>query len=414
MLTACSIGSYWTKVRQCFGLGMCILAVSVYGQPRLDSNRIVFDADLETGAERLLIDWQKLEGKRLALVANHTAMIGDSHLVDMLLARGLNITRVFAPEHGFRGTADAGKLVASITDPVTGIPITSLYGSRKKPKPSDLTNVDLILFDIQDVGVRYYTYISTMHYVMEACAEADIPFWVLDRPNPNGFYVDGPVLQEEFSSFVGLHPIPLVHGLTVGELARMINGEGWLKGGMTCDLQVITCGGYSHKDFYQLPIPPSPNLPNMSAIYLYPSLGLFEGTEIGVGRGTDFPFQVIGSPVLGIGDFYFTPEPKPGAKKPRFNGEQCRGFDLRHLGSDFTFDIQGIYLRWLLTTYSHYPERGSYFLKSRFFDLLAGSDRLRTQVETGAGEEVIRASWEEELERFREKRASYLLYEDFE
>ncbi|MEM9025188.1 MAG: DUF1343 domain-containing protein, partial [Bacteroidota bacterium] len=335
-------------------------------------------------------------------------------LVDTLLAHGVNVQKVFAPEHGFRGVADAGEKVNNSVDAKTGLPIVSLYGKNRKPKAAHLAGIEVVLFDIQDVGVRFYTYISTMHLVMEACAEKRIKVMVLDRPNPNGFYVDGPVLEPANSSFVGMHPVPLVHGMTIGEYARMINGEGWLKDSVRCDLTVIRCKGYSHNDFYRLPVKPSPNLPNMAAIYLYPSLGLFEGTVVSVGRGTGKPFQIIGHPGLQKADYTFTPKSVPGAKYPPHQEKLCRGYDLTDYGIDSAQVFRGVNLQWLVRTYRNTPQKASYFLENGFFRLLAGNRTLQQDIKDGRAAAAIRASWREDLNRFMVIRNKYLLYRDFD
>jgi uncharacterized protein YbbC (DUF1343 family) len=312
----------------------------------------------------------------------------------------------FVPEHGFRGTADAGELIKDGVDVPSGLPIVSLYGASKKPSQSHLKGLDVVVFDIQDVGVRFYTYISTMHYMMEACAENGLSMMVFDRPNPNGDYVDGPVLKEGFTSFVGMHPIPVVHGLTVGELALMINGEGWLHNGEKCALTVVEMENYRHDMVYSLPAKPSPNLPNDLSIRLYPSLCFFEGTEVSVGRGTKFPFQVIGYPDPAFGDFQFTPESTPGATQPLQMGQLCYGLDLRKedaAAHRFT-------LRYLLEFYERSGRSDDFISRRRFFNLLAGSDRLAQQVEAGWSESEIRADWQEDLEDYRRMRECYLLY----
>ncbi|MCB0376416.1 MAG: DUF1343 domain-containing protein, partial [Sinomicrobium sp.] len=285
-----------------------------------------------------------LRGKKTGVVANQTSIIGaGTHLVDSLLALGVTVTKVFAPEHGFRGTADAGERIQDGTDPNTGLPVISLYGNNKKPTKAQLTGLDIVVFDIQDVGARFYTYISTLDYVMEACAEAGVPVMVLDRPNPNGHYVDGPVLEPEYRSFVGMHPVPVVHGMTIGEYAKMINGEGWLADGKQCELIVIPIKNYDHNTAYSLPVKPSPNLPNDKAVNLYPSLCFFEGTNVSVGRGTDMQFQVYGSPFLPERGFRFVPEPNEGAKKPPYQGTICYGEDLRNAAR-----LNRISLQWLI------------------------------------------------------------------
>lgn len=352
-----------------------------------------------------------LEGKRVTVVTNQTGMIGKTHLVDSLRSLKVNVVKVFAPEHGFRGEADAGAHVKDEKDTRTGLPIVSLYGNNKKPSAAQLENVDVLLFDIQDVGVRFYTYISTLHYVMEAAAEAGKKVIVLDRPNPNGFYVDGPVLKMTHTSFVGMHPVPLVHGMTIGEYARMINEEGWLKNGIKCDLAVIACEGYDHDRYYELPVRPSPNLPNMSSIYLYPSLGLFEGTIVSVGRGTDLPFQCIGYPGNPIGNYKFTPKSMPGAKDPPHKNVECTGIDLREYGEIQSRLDRKIELNWLIGLYREAPDKNVFF--NNFFDKLAGGTDLRERVIKGEEPEEIRASWQAELNAFKKIRAKYLLYEDF-
>lgn len=369
---------------------------------------------IRPGIEQLPDRLDELNDKKVAVVTNHTAVINDVHLVDFLISANVNVTKVFAPEHGFRGTADAGEHVASGKDKKTGLSVISLYGNNKKPKPEQLQDVDVLIFDIQDVGVRFYTYISTLHYVMEAAAETGKTVWVLDRPNPNGFYVSGPVLKEKkYNSFVGMHPIPVVHGLTIGELAKMINGEKWPEGKRTCDLKVIKVEGYTHDDLYNLPIAPSPNLKNMRAVYLYPGLGLFEGTVVSVGRGTDWPFEVFGHPDLTAGNFTFKPQPSPGAKNPKLNGEKCRGFDLRHLGADFAVETRKLYLNWVKTAFDSYGGNESFFLKNNFFNLLAGNAQLQEQIKSGMSLKEIEKSWQPDLEEYMTMRKKYLLYPDF-
>ena len=364
---------------------------------------------VRTGADQMDLYLPLLEGKHFALVANHTSVVGGRHLVDTLLDRGIRreqIVKVFAPEHGFRGNRAAGIEIEDGTDAATGIPVASLYGTHKKPEPAELSGIDLIIFDLQDVGVRFYTYISTLHYVMEACAENDIPLILLDRPNPNGGYVDGPVLRKAFTSFVGMHPVPVVYGLTIGELAGMINGEGWLKDGVTCELTVIPCEGYRHGDPYSLPVNPSPNLSSDQAVMLYPSTCFFEGTVISEGRGTSMPFVIFGHPEL-PGDFSFTPKTIPGvAMNPKFEGEVCHGTNL----SDYTPE-EGwtrIHLEWLQEAYRAFPRKEEFF--TSYFDTLAGTDALRTQVEAGWDESQIRASWQGELDQYKLKREKYLIY----
>lgn len=354
----------------------------------------------------------QLEGLRVGLVVNQTSRIGETHLVDTLLKRGVQVRKVFAPEHGFRGEAADGEEVADGRDVSTGLPIVSLYGKKKKPDPKDLEGLEMILFDIQDVGTRFYTYISTLHLVMEACAEADIPLMVLDRPNPNGHFIDGPLREPAQASFVGMHPIPVVHGLTVGELARMINGEGWLKGGLKGALRVIPCRNYTHHTAYALPVRPSPNLPNMRAVYLYPTLCFFEGTTFSVGRGTEAPFQQLGHPHFPKGDHIFVPQPNAGSRYPKHEGDTCRGYSFLALSPDSLRARPGIDLDLLLETYEAFPDQDNFFRKDGYFDLLAGTESLRKQIITGATAAEIRQSWEADLRTFRQLREQYLLYPD--
>ncbi len=366
------------------------------------------NARIHVGAERTGEYIPLLRGKRIAVVTNQTGMIGPVHLVDSLISIGMNVVKVFAPEHGFRGEADAGEHVADEQDKRTGLPVISLYGKNKKPQPTQLADVDVVLFDIQDVGVRFFTYISTVHYVMEAVAEQHKQMIVLDRPNPNGFYVDGPVLDTAFESFVGMDPVPLVHGMTVGEYARMVNGEGWLKGGVKCDLTVIPCSGYDHSSYYELPEKPSPNLPNMAAVYLYPALGLFEGTIVSVGRGTDLPFQCIGYPGCTLGTFAFTPRSVPGAKNPPYKDEACTGMDLSSFGEFYSRMDPRLNLEWLIGMYNASTNKAKFF--NSFFDKLAGGTTLRKAIIAGKSEEAIRATWQADLDAFKSMRKPYLLY----
>jgi uncharacterized protein YbbC (DUF1343 family) len=349
-----------------------------------------------------------IEGRAVAVVANQTSMVGKTHLVDNLIGIGINVKRIFAPEHGFRDMADAGENIKDGKDPATGIPIVSLYGDHRKPTPGDLQGIDVVLFDIQDVGVRFYTYISTLHYVVEACAENGVKCMILDRPNPNGFYFDGNIADTLFRSFVGMDPVPVVHGMTVGEYAQMLNGEGWLKNGVKCDLTVIKCRDYQHKTYYELPEKPSPNLPNLASVYLYPSLCFFEGTNISVGRGTPFPFQVFGSPKLPDRGFSFIPESVQGASNSPFIGQKCYGTDLRKAIKDKLVPSPQINLEWLIGAYNDYPEKEIFF--NSYFDVLASGPVLREQISKGMSAEEIRASWKEGLERFGKIRAKYLLY----
>jgi len=373
----------------------------------------LFAATVQTGAEQLNAYLPLLQGKKVGVVANHTSVIGDKHLVDVLLERKIDVIRIFAPEHGFRGTADAGEKVNTTEDAKTGLKIVSLYGQNYKPTVEQLRDIECVVFDMQDVGVRFYTYLSTMYYVMEACAENDIPFIVLDRPNPNGFYVDGPILQPEFSSFVGLLPIPIVHGMTLGELAFMINSEAWMKDDVVCNLTVVTCAGYTHKTLYDLPLPPSPNLPNQQSIYLYPSLCLFEGTVVSLGRGTEFPFQVFGHPTFETNyEFSFTPKSVAGAQNPPLKNELCYGIDLRNFPEEELVENGCIRLEWLIEAYRNFPQKAKFY--NSFFYKLCGSDSIRKQIEAGLSADEIRASWQSQLAEFKELRRFYLLYADFE
>ena len=367
---------------------------------------------IKVGAQRTEIYLPLLKGKNVAVVANYTSMIGKTRLVDSLINLGIAVKKIFSPEHGFRGKADAGELVNNSIDSKTGLPIISLYGNHLKPKSSELNGIDIVIYDIQDVGVRFYTYISTMTYVMEACAENNIEFLILDRPNPNGYYIDGPVLEKEFSSYVGLHPVPIVYGMTVAEYALMVNEEGWLKNGIKCKLKYVKVSNYNHSYFYNLPIPPSPNLPNMNAVYLYPSLGLFEGTVMSVGRGTDYAFQVIGHPDLKSNNFYFTPESRIGATDPPFKGVKCNGFNLDNFASIYLKNLRSIYLYWLIATYKELSDKTKYF--NSYFDKLAGTSKLRQQIIAGVSEEEIHKSWKSDIGKFKIIRKKYLLYPDFE
>jgi uncharacterized protein YbbC (DUF1343 family) len=355
-----------------------------------------------------------LEAKSIAIVANQTSMVGETHLVDTLItlgmnvSLGINITGIFSPEHGFRDLADAGETIANSRDPKTGVSVISLYGSHYKPTPADLAGIDIVIFDIQDVGVRFYTYISTLHYVMEACAENHVKCLILDRPNPNGFYCDGNILDTLHKSFVGMHPVPIVHGMTVGEYAGMINGEGWLKNKVKCDLVVIKCKNYTHKTYYELPIKPSPNLPNQNSVYLYPSLCFFEGTNISLGRGTSFPFQVYGSPLLPDTGFSFTPESVAGAKSPLLLGNKCYGIDLRDAIKEGLVPSPKINLKWVIDAYRAFPDKSKFFIP--YFDVLAGGPVLREQIEKGMTAEQIRKTWKPGLAKFSKIREKYLLY----
>ncbi len=353
-----------------------------------------------------------LEGRSVAVVANHTSIINERHLVDTLISRGVNVTMIFSPEHGFRGNADAGSEIIDGRDRITGIKIVSLYGSKKKPADSDLEGVDIVIFDIQDVGVRFYTYISTMQYVMESCAGNNIPLVVLDRPNPNGFYVDGPVLDSAFRSFVGMQQIPVVHGMTVGEYALMLNGEGLLEGGITCNTEVVRCKGYNHNYFYTVPVGPSPNLPNQNSIYLYPSLCFFEGTPVSCGRGTESPFQLFGHPDLPDTGFSFTPEPSRGAANPKLSGQKCYGTNLTNAGKNGIVPQPSLNLNWIIGAYNDFPDKEIFF--TDYFNTLAGQSLLRKQIESGLAPDEIKESWKPAIAEFMKIRKKYLLYDDFD
>ena len=360
------------------------------------------------GANQIELYKSIIEGKSVAVVANQTSMIGQTHLVDKLLSIGINIKAIFAPEHGFRNFADAGENIENGKDPSTGIPLISIYGSHLKPTAGDLKGIDVVIFDVQDVGTRFYTYISTLHYIVEACAENNVKCLVLDRPNPNGFYFDGNILDTAYSSFVGMDPVPVVHGMTVGEYAEMINGEGWLKNGVKCDLTVVKCKNYNHETLYDLPVKPSPNLPNQTSVYLYPSICFFEGTNISLGRGTSFPFQVFGSPDLPDRGFSFIPQSVAGAKNPPLLGVECFGTDLRDAVKMKLVPKPGINLEWLLSAYRDFPKKEKFF--NSYFDVLAGGPRLREQIQKGMTASQIRETWKEGLVKFAKIREKYLLY----
>ncbi len=355
-----------------------------------------------------------LEGRRIGVVANHTSRVGGRHLVDTLVNSGFDVRRIFGPEHGFRGIAAAGEIVEDGKDAKTGLPVISLYADNRRPESKHLHDLDVIVFDIQDVGARFYTYISTMTYVIEEAAKKDIPVIILDRPNPNGHYVDGPVLEPEFSSFVGLHTVPVVHGMTVGEYALMINGEGWLIDDLKADIKVVEVSGYDHSTPYELPERPSPNLPNMTSVYLYPSLCFFEGTQISVGRGTSKPFQVFGHPDLPEEKFHyqFVPGSVSAAPDPPQKNRKCLGMDLSTEDHASIREKASVDLSYLIIAYQNFPDKNSFF--NNYFDRLAGTKKLRKQIEKGYTTEQIRQSWEDDLENFKNIRRKYLLYDCFE
>jgi Uncharacterized protein conserved in bacteria len=365
------------------------------------------------GAERMVLVMPMFKNKVVAVVANQTSMVGKTHLVDTLLSLGANIKKIFCPEHGFRGNEDAGKYIKNGFDAKTRIPIVSLYGKKVKPSAADLAGIDVVIYDIQDVGVRFYTYISTLYYVMQGCAENLKLLMILDRPNPNGFYVDGPVLDLKYKSFVGLLPIPLVYGMTSAELAYMINEEHWLPNKLECSLGWIPCLNYSHKMLYKLPVNPSPNLRNMKAVYLYPSLGLFEGTSMNVGRGTDFPFQVFGSPSYSDTTFSYSPTIiAEGGLKPLHYNKKCYGIDLSNVTEEELTQSGRLNLGYLMKAYANCSEKDKFF--NPFFENLAGTNELRKQIIGGASEDDIRNSWNPALDKFKKIRKKYLVYQDFE
>jgi len=364
----------------------------------------VSDLILKTGADNASAYLPLLKDKKIGIVTNQTGILSDKkHIVDFLLEQKVDLKKIYAPEHGFRGTADAGEHVIDGKDSKTGLPILSLYGDNKKPKPDQLAGIDVLLFDLQDVGARFYTYISSLHYIMEACAENNLPLIILDRPNPNGSIIDGPVLEKEFTSFIGMHQIPTLHGMTIGEYGKMINGEKWLKNGIQCKLTVIPCLNYKRDMFYSLPVKPSPNLPNDQAINLYASLCFFEGTNVSLGRGTNKQFQIYGSPDLPNTGFSFTPMPNEGAKEPPLKGKLCYGEDLSNVPR-----VNRLELKWLIKAYNETTDKSKFFIP--FFTKLAGTKKLQQQIETGMPEEEIRKSWEKGLGDFKVMRKKYLIY----
>lgn len=361
--------------------------------------------NIKTGADNYDAYLPILKDKKVGIVTNQTGILSNkTHLVDFLIEKKINLQKIYAPEHGFRGTADAGELIKDGKDTKTNLPIISLYGNNKKPKPEQLAGIDIMIFDLQDVGARFYTYISSLHYVMEACGENNIPLLVFDRPNPNGGIVDGPILEKEFTSFVGMHQIPVLHGMTIGEYAKMINGEKWLKNSTQCKLTVIPCMNYKRDMFYDLPVKPSPNLPNSQAINLYASLCFFEGTNVSVGRGTEKQFQIYGSPYLNNNGFSFIPKPNLGAKDPVWNGKECFGEDLSHIQK-----VNRLELKWLIKAYQENSKSKIPFFND-FFTKLAGTKKLQQQIEKGVSELEIRKSWEKGLKDFNAMRQKHLIY----
>ena len=412
-------------------IGMVLVLISCGNVKKTEDGRLVknIEEDLKqvqgdtsviVGANRTALYLPLLKGKRVGVVANQTSVIfkkstalqkttrndNYTHLVDSLLSLNITIKKVFSPEHGFRGKADAGELVEDGIDTKTKLPIVSLHGKNKKPTKAQLEDLDVLIFDIQDVGVRFYTYISTLHYVMEACAEQKIPLIILDRPNPNGHYIDGPTLKSKYSSFLGMHPIPLVHGMTIGEYAKMINGEKWLTNVVACNVTIVSVKHYTHDTFYSLPIRPSPNLPNDQAIALYPSLGLFEGTTINAGRGTEFQFQRYGAPYLNkeVMRFEYTPVPNFGAKHPKHKNTLCYGEDLK------ATKVDGMTLKWVISAYKNATDKSKIF-NTKNFTTHAGTEVLQQQIEQGLTEAEIKATWQEDLEAYKKIRAKYLIYD---
>ncbi len=382
-----------------------ITSITVYAQD--------FSTNIVTGAEQVSAYLPKLKNKKVALLVNQTSVIGPTHLVDTLMSLKVNIVSIFAPEHGFRGTGDAGEKIKSGIDTKTGLKITSMYGASKKPSKESMQGIDVVVFDIQDVGARFYTYISSLQYMMEACAESQVPLIILDRPNPNGFYIDGPVLESKYKSFVGMQQIPIVHGMTVGEYAQMLNGEGWLANKRKCQLTVIPCKQYDHHTLYELPIPPSPNLKSATAVLLYPSLCLFEGTDVSVGRGTEIPFEVWGHPSFKKMSYSFTPTSQAGAKSPPHLNVQCFGKNL-HKSPEETVNTlnKKINLSYLQEAHKQVKDTSKFF--NSFFDKLAGNHTLQEQLKAKKSETDIRKSWQPALAQFKKIRKKYLLYPDFE
>lgn len=375
----------------------------------------IAQAQILPGAVNTEVYYQLIKDKKTAFVVNQTSTIGKVHLVDSMLKRGISIIKVFAPEHGFRGDADAGATIKDGIDTKTKLPIVSLYGKKEKPAAEDLKNIDIIVFDIQDVGCRFYTFLSTLHYVMEACAENHIPLVLLDRPNPNGFYVDGPVLDTALKSFVGIAPIPIVHGLTFGEYAMMAIGEKWINAAASLQIEIIKNKNYTHSSHYKLPIKPSPNLPNERTIFLYPSLCLFEGTNVSVGRGTSLPFQIIGSPFVKKDSLYaFVPAAQPGASNPFLKGQKCYGYNLVKYKKELQTEMIGINLNYLKKMYQLFTDKNNFFLKNNFFEKLAGTKNLRQQIIDNVSATEIKKSWQPALNEYKAMRKKYLLYDDFD
>lgn len=394
----------------CINSGKTNVIISESENKTVDSDTTVYPGIYQTELYSDLIS-----DKRIGIVSNQTGMINNVHLVDTLISLNMNVVKVFCPEHGFRGTADAGQIIESETDDKTGIAIISLYGKNKKPTPEQLADLEIVIFDLQDVGVRFYTYISTLHYVMEACAESNLPLIVLDRPNPNAHYMDGAILDTaNYRSFIGMHPVPVVYGMTIGEYAQMINGEKWLRNGVICNLTIIPCKNYTHNSKYSLPVKPSPNLPNDRSIELYPTLCFFEATTLSVGRGTDKQFQVLGHPSLKLvneASYTFTPMPNEGAKDPVLNGQLCYGFDLSNSSSIFKWENDKLNLGLIIELYKLFPKNEVFFKKTNSIELLSGYADFRKQIENGVCEEEIRKGWSKGIEEFKLVRLKYLIYE---
>ncbi len=364
------------------------------------------------GADRTDVYTKLLVNKQVGLVANPSSRIGDRHLLDSLLSMEISVKVIFCPEHGFRGQGEAGEEIIDQKDPITGINVVSIYGKKKKPDPEDLAGIDILVFDIQDVGARFYTYISTLHYIMEAAADQSIEVLILDRPNPNGFYIDGPIREEGFESFVGMHPVPVVHGMTIGEYGQKINEEGRLNNALKCKLQVLPCLNYDHLCTYKLPVKPSPNLPNQESIFLYPSLCFFEGTIVSIGRGTKIPFQVFGHPEIS-GEFNFRPASIPGASlHPKLEGKVCKGYDLREEGVSMVVKERKLIIEWVILAFQQLGSSSDFF--TSYFDTLAGTSDLRDQITEGWSVDQIRAEWQPGIDNFKKIRAKYLMYPDFE
>ncbi len=402
------------KLIQKLLFAISLLSISSCHAAEIEKTPIIVSyTDFVVGAAQTHIYQPLLKDKKIAIVANHTSLVNETHIVDLMIDNGFNLKKVFSPEHGFRGDKSDGAIIENQRDTKTNLPIISLYGNHKKPTKNDLDGIEIVIFDIQDVGVRFYSYLSTMTYVMEACAENNIPVIIFDRPNPNGFYVDGPILKAEHKSFIGIHPVPIVHGLTPGEFATMINGEGWLANRIKCDLKVIKVENYNHKLTMALPVKPSPNLPTFSSILLYPSLALFEGTFVSIGRGTQFPFQMIGHPDYGKRSFSFTPVSIPGASvNPPLKGQKCYGIDLRQKINKKTSISNKIELKWIKDFYEEIGNETEFFLP--YFTNLVGQKLLQQQIIDGVSEDEIRKTWQKGLDEYKKIRAKYLLYPDFE